>query len=240
MIKIVYAADLYRRPLLAASMFRDRAAQFRERLGWEVAVDDHGLEFDQYDELNPIYVIVEDENGEHLGSGRILPTTGRTMIAEHFEDLTGGVTLNSPLIWEITRFCVSPRLKDRRTAMRVPTALLWAGCDLAVRSGVEFCVGVFNQQMLRIYKLAGFVPEVLGTRETSEGTICGGLWEITPEVRDQLAARAELAAEGTLHYFPSAERFPFAAPRTLAPEHRFWPDTGWNFGTAQATGRACA
>lgn len=219
MIKIVYAADLYRRPILAASMFRDRALQFRDRMGWDVNTDDLGLEFDQYDELNPIYVIVEDESGEHLGSGRILPTTGRTMMAEHFADLTGGVELSSPLIWEITRFCVSPRLCDRRQALQVPTALLWAGCDLAVRSGVEFCVGVFNQQMLRVYKMAGFVPEVLGTRETPDGTICGGLWEITPEIRDGLAARTKLAQEGGLTYFPSAERFPFSRPE---PAPTFW------------------
>ncbi len=225
MIKIVYAADLYRRPILAASMFKDRAAQFRDRMGWAVSVDDHGLEFDQYDDLNPIYVIVEDEQGDHLGSGRILPTLGRTMIAEHFSDLTGGVQIESPLIWEITRFCVSPRLRDRRTAMRVPTALLWAGCDLAVRSGVEFCVGVFNQQMLRVYKLAGFVPEVLGTRETPEGTICGGLWEITPEVRDALAERAQVGESAALDYFPSAERFPFSRP--ASHDRGFWPSLGW-------------
>jgi acyl homoserine lactone synthase len=236
MIKVVYAADLYRKPILAASMYRDRAQQFKERLGWEVSVDDQGLEFDQYDELNPIYIIVEDESGGHLGSGRILPTTGRTMMAEHFEDLTGGVTLNSPLIWEITRFCVSPRLQDRRSAMRVPTALLWAGCDLAVRSGVEFCVGVFNQQMLRVYKLAGFVPEVLGTRETPNGTICGGLWEITPDIRDQLAERARLAEQGTLTYFPSADRFPFCAPAEPAPR-AFWPVTP---AAAAQPGLACA
>ena len=226
MITIVYASDLFRRPLLAASMFRDRAAQFHERLGWDVSVDRDGLEFDQYDELNPIYIIAEDEELGHVGSGRILPTTGRTMMAEHFSDLTGGVELNSPLIWEITRFCVSPRLKDRRTMMRVPTALLWAGCDLAVRAGVEFCVGVFNQQMLRVYKMTGFVPEVLGTRETPEGTICGGLWEITPEIRDHLAAKAGIEGPSALRHFPDAARFPCSHEKKAAsvtfPQPAIW------------------
>jgi acyl homoserine lactone synthase len=230
MINIVYASDLFRRPLLAASMFRDRAAQFRERLGWDVSVDRDGLEFDQYDELNPIYIIAEDDALGHVGSGRILPTTGRTMLAEHFADLTGGVTLNSPLIWEITRFCVSPRLRDRRNMMRVPTALLWAGSDLAVRAGVEFCAGVFNEQMLRVYKLAGFMPEVLGTRVTSEGTICCGLWEITPEIRDDLAAKAGIDGPGVLNHFPDAARFP-AAPECKAasvsfPQPMSWADNG--------------
>lgn len=217
MIKIVYAADLFRRPILAASMFRDRTLQFRERLGWNVATDDRGLEFDQYDDLNPIYVIIEGADGDHLGSGRIMPTTGRTMIAEHFSDLAGGVALSSPLIWEITRFCVSPRLSSvGRDALRAPAALMWAGCDLALRAGVEFCVGVFNAPMLRVYKAIGFSPEVLGSRMTPDGEICGGLWEITPEARDRLAERAGAFAAGGPCYFPTADRFPFR-PATEGP-----------------------
>lgn len=209
MLKIVHAADLYRRPVLAASMFRDRGAQFHDRLKWEVTLDDMGMEYDQYDGLDPIYVIVEDEAGEHLGSGRILPTTGRTMIGEHFSDLMGDTVFSSPKVWEITRFCVSPRATGR-SALRIPTALLWAGVDLALRSGVEFCLGVFNAPMLRVYKSIGFMPEVLGSRSTEEGEICGGIWEMTAEKRDHLARKAGLEAGAAPEYFPSAERFPFA------------------------------
>jgi acyl homoserine lactone synthase len=211
MIKIVNANDLYRRPVLAASMFKDRAAQFHHRLGWEaIQLDDMGLEFDQYDELNPVYVMIEDENGEHLGSGRMMPTVGRTMIAEHFSELTGGVAIQSPLIWEITRLCVSPRLEaGSDMARRAPAMLLAAGCDLALRSGVEFCVAVFFRPMLRVFRNAGFAPEVLGSKRFPEGEICAGLWEITKEARDGLADRAGMRCEDDLRYFPSETRFGF-------------------------------
>lgn len=230
MIKVVYAADLFRRPILAASMFRDRTAQFRDRLGWDVSVDDRGLEFDQYDAHNPLYVIMEDADGEHLGSGRLMPTTGPTMIADHFADLTGGVSFQSALIWESTRFCVSPRVRDRRSVIRIPSALLWAGCDIALKAGVEFYVGVFAEPMLRVYKSCGWSPEVLGSRETPEGVICGGLWEVSTGVRDALAARAGVEGDDGLTFFPSVDRFPFLAgsgPTALRPandlivEHRY-------------------
>lgn len=215
MIKVAYAADLFRRPMLAASMFRDRAAQFHERLGWaSVTLDDQGLEFDQYDDLNPLYVIMEGEDGTHLGSGRLMPTTERCMINEHFTELTDGVPIRSPIIWETTRFCVSPRIKDRRLALRVPSALLWAGCELAARSGVEFYAGVFAAPMLRVYKAAGWSPEVLGRRWTPEGEICAGLWEVTPEARERLAQKAAAGGdEPTLKFIPNDEKFELAAPR---------------------------
>ena len=216
MIRVVYAADLFRRPVLAASMFRDRAAQFHDRLGWEVEVDDQGLEFDQYDAHNPLYVIVEDVDGQHLGSGRLMPTTGPTMIADHFSDMTDGVEFRSPLIWESTRFCVSPRAG--RAAMRVSSALLWAGAEIALRAGVEFYVGVFAEPMLRVYKSCGWSPEVLGTRETDQGRICAGLWEVSAATRDVLATRARTEVASTLRYFPSAEKFPFnTAPVEVVP-----------------------
>jgi acyl homoserine lactone synthase len=212
MIKIVHAADLYRRPILAASMFRDRAGQFHDRLGWDaVHIDDLGLEFDEYDELNPVYVIAEDAKGEHCASARLLPMSGRTMLSEHFSDLTGGVNLESPLIWEVTRCCVSPRLqKGDPLLRRGPAALFWAGCDLALRSGVEFFVAIYFSQMQRVWKAGGFAPEVIGGPKTAEGEILCGLWEITPEFRDRLAVTAGLAGETTIDYFPCEERFSFA------------------------------
>lgn len=219
MIKIVNAVDLYRRPIAAASMFKDRAAQFKQRLQWEaVQLDDLGLEFDQYDELNPIYVIVEDDAGEHLASGRVMPTTGRTMIAEHFTELTGGVAIRSPLTWEITRLCVSPRLSasDPR-ARAVPAALLGAGCDLCLRSGVELCVAVFFKPMQRVFKSIGFAPEIIGEKRYPEGVICAGVWEITEDARDNLIERAG-GAPADLRYFPSEARFNFSkAPEAAAP-----------------------
>ena len=91
MIRFIYADQLSQYPVLADSMFRDRAAQFKDRLDWEVTVDENGWEVDQYDKLNPLYIIWENAEGRHGGSVRIMPTVGRIMTNEHFLDLTGGV-----------------------------------------------------------------------------------------------------------------------------------------------------
>jgi acyl homoserine lactone synthase len=147
-----------------------------------------------------------------------MPTTGRTMLNDHFADLTGGVSIQSPLIWETTRFCVSPRIAgDRRLAVTTPAALLWAGCEIAIRSGVEFYAGVFAEPMLRVYKAAGWMPEVLGSRYTREGTICAGLWEVTPQTRDKLAERAgHYGRTPALRFLPDESRFPAGTPLNAA------------------------
>ena len=76
MLRYLMGNDLDTFPLLRDSMFKDRAQQFRQRLGWEVAVDDQGWERDHYDTLNPVYIIWQQSNGSHGGSMRFFADTG--------------------------------------------------------------------------------------------------------------------------------------------------------------------
>jgi len=87
MLRYIYADQLETQPRLAETMFRDRGAQFKTRLCWEVDVDESGYERDRYDGLNPLYIVWERPDGTHGGSLRLLPTTGDTMLNDHFRHL---------------------------------------------------------------------------------------------------------------------------------------------------------
>ena len=150
MIRYLYADQLPDEPDLARSMFQDRAAQFAMRLGWDVRITSEGEERDQYDALNPLYVIWQGEDGRHGGSMRFLPTVGRTMVNEHFLHLTNGVRIESPLIWECTRYCLAPG-----AGPQVAAALILAGGEILQGFGLTHFVGVFDARMIRIYRRIG-------------------------------------------------------------------------------------
>lgn len=193
MIRFLHADELHAHPLLARTMFRDRARQFRDRLGWAVHVDAAGEERDAYDAEGPLYVIHEAADGSHGGSMRILPTTGRTMTTEVFAHLTPGVRIASPLVWECTRFCLSPRLPaGLRAALPVSAALLLAGCELGIRFGLTHAVGVFDARMVRIYRALGWEPEILGSEGEGATAISAGLWPVDRAARAAIARRAGL------------------------------------------------
>ena len=173
MLRYLYATDLDRFPRLARSMFTDRAEQFSRRLGWEVRVNAVGEERDAYDGLNPLYVIWERPDGRHGGSMRFLPTTGRTMVNDHFAFLNDGRPIESPLIWECTRFCLAPGADRRASA-----ALALGAGELMDAFHLEHFVGVFDARMERIYRLMGLEPEVLGRRGTGREAIGAGLWSM--------------------------------------------------------------
>jgi len=209
MLRYIYSDDLDSYPKLRDSMFRDRADQFRTRLGWPVDVDEQGQERDQYDALNPLYVIWEQADGSHGGSMRFLPTTGRVMVNEIFGHLTGGGPICSPLIWECTRFCLS-----RDAGPKVAAALMLAGGEIMTGFGITHFVGVFDAGMRRIYRAIGSSPELLGSQGQGRDKISVGLWEFTDVARRKVALRAGISPQLSRLWFDRA--FGAAKVETMA------------------------
>ena len=195
MLRYLTGAELAGRPRLRSSMFTHRAAQFRARLCWDVAVSAEGHEHDQYDVTDARYVIWERPDGTHGGSMRFLPTTGPTMIDDHFRSLTDGVAIRSPWIWECTRFCVAPD-----AASRIAPIVLLGGLDLGLRHGLSHAVGVFCAPMLRVYRRLGWAPAVLGIQGQGRDAISVGIWTFEAALRPNLLARAGVSAELADHW----------------------------------------
>lgn len=198
MLHFLYADELPDHPRLARDMFRARADQFKNRLGWDVEVDVQGEERDAYDALNPLYVIWEEADGSHGGSMRFLPTTGPVMVNDHFGALTSG-PIKSPLIWECTRFCLA-----RNARSHVAAALMLGGGEIMQGFGVTHFVGVFDARMVRIYRMIGSSPEVLGSEGQGCDQISVGLWSFAPETQAKVAARAGISQAQSRAWFEQA------------------------------------
>lgn len=221
MFTLAYGDDLFDFPKLANNMFQDRRVQFSEELGWDLDIDPQGREIDQYDMMNPLYVILKDNEGEHVASGRLMPTTGPTMIADHFSDLTDGVQIESSLIWEVTRVFVAKRGKD---SVRNAAALMWAGAQMGLKAGVEFYVSVTPKHMTRVFAACGWPAEIIGERvDEKDGHLCACLWEINQKNCDILAAKARIDPS---KIDLSVYRKPKRAPQTKAFDPAFLPPLG--------------
>ena len=181
MLRYLTAAQLQTETLLQQTMFRDRARQFRDRLGWEVSVDANGWERDTYDAADPLYVIWQMPDGTHGGSMRFLPTMGPTMFDDHFRHLNDGLRVSAPGIWECTRFCLAP---DAPT--NVAAALMLGGSEVGRNFSLTHALGVFDQHMIRVYRRLGWGPTILGSRDG----ISAGLWQFSAEIHRQMCVKA--------------------------------------------------
>jgi acyl homoserine lactone synthase len=199
MIRFIYASNLREYPLLAETMFLDRAEQFQKRLGWDVDVNEFGWERDQYDDLDPLYIIWEDVNGRHAGSMRTLPTIGRCMTNEHFAHLTDGVEITSPLIWECTRFCLAPGAPSK-----VAAGLLMAGLEMGLRFGLSQALGVFDARMPRVYGRLGHMPDVIGTSSDGRDAISVGVWDINESAKEEISRRSGIPLSDVAAWFDAS------------------------------------
>jgi acyl homoserine lactone synthase len=186
-----YNAHKYR-PLID-QMFQLRARVFRDRLKWDVHVED-GRERDRYDDEGPVYLIYADEETAELkGCLRLLPTTGPTVLADFFSDTQPDAAhLSAPTIWECTRFCVDDGILtrgDREELCFISGALIAALGDVAVKAGIESILGNFDASMLRLYQRIGCEVEVLGSTERYGQPIYLGLFPISESILRKVKGR---------------------------------------------------
>ncbi|MEL6587489.1 MAG: acyl-homoserine-lactone synthase [Pseudomonadota bacterium] len=154
-------------PSVLDEMFRARAAQFRDRLGWDVCVAQNGWEVDQYDPRPCQYAILTDGQ-HHLASMRLMPTT-----APHMADDVFKSDLRLKGVWEVSRFCLS------QTAPQDAARRLFLGVgQAAFQMGLEGLVGIFDRRMVKVYGRFGFAPDEipLGSHNVP-GDIRFGYWK---------------------------------------------------------------
>ena len=145
-------------------MFRLRHEVFKERLDWEVGCQ-NGRERDMFDDLDPVYIVCEDE-GEVLGSWRLLPTTKPYMLKDVFPELLHGMPApEAPDVWEISRFAVSKRVvgnESMGSIKKVTNLLLEQLFAFAARRDITRIVAVSDVRFERILKRAGLLTNRFG------------------------------------------------------------------------------
>ena len=77
----------------------------------------------------------------------------------------------------------------QRGGRHVAAALMLAGGELMRAFELTHLLGVFDARMVRIYKMIGASPEVLGSKGEGRDKISVGLWQFTPDRAKVLRAR---------------------------------------------------
>jgi acyl homoserine lactone synthase len=89
------------------AVYRHRV--FVEQLGWELPNEQKGLERDQFDGPDTLYVIAKDSDGNLCGCARLLSTENAYLLSSVFPGLMDGQPLpSSSEIWELSRYTTQP------------------------------------------------------------------------------------------------------------------------------------
>jgi len=195
---LIMKSDSYARgDVIAANMHRDRRRVFVDLLKWDLPVVGGEFEVDQFDNASAVYLIVADEQCNHLGSIRLLPTSRPHILGSYFADLCDGAVPTGPNIYEITRCCFSPRIRASER-IRVRNQLATAATEFALFNGIDsytcIATGGLYSQILAL----GWMCEPLGLPRIVDHTLTGALKISITRETPQLLFEAGTYSHSTL------------------------------------------
>lgn len=181
---------------LTLGMHRLRGRVFKDRLDWDVAVS-NGLEIDEYDTFKPTYLLLLEQT-EVVGCVRLLPTTGRNMLADTFPVLLdGNAAPRAARIWESSRFCVDTKsaAATAENGLRKATFLLFAAMiEWGEQHNLQAIATVTDLRMERILRRAGWHLDRLGSpRQIGSTNAVAGLLPISGEALGAIRAAGQIS-----------------------------------------------
>lgn len=148
-------------PQLFEQMGRYRREIFINQLGWELNTID-GMELDEFDGPDAVYVCSQDEERNVNGVARLLPTTGPYLMEKVFPQLWAGNTLPcDQQIWELSRFAMVNPVKSATVSLHQASAisaskLLRQVIQAAKSNGADSLITVSPVSMERLLRVNGF------------------------------------------------------------------------------------
>jgi acyl homoserine lactone synthase len=162
---------------------------FIEKLGWPLPTE-NGLERDQFDRPDTLYVIARDTAGTICGCARLLPTTRPYLLGEIFPQLLDGAVPRSPDTWELSRFAAvgsDPDSASAFTTSQNTRRLLAAAIACAAEQGATRLITVSPLGVERLLHRLGVHAHRAGPPRYVDGKPVFACWiEIDGQTSDAL------------------------------------------------------
>lgn len=161
-IQISKRSDPFFNKSIEEDMYRLRFQVFKERLGWEVPVI-QDMEKDEFDECNPVYLLVKNNESSLAACWRLLPTLGPTMLNDTFPQLLHGKQMpKGENIWELSRFAVSKQSMGGFGFSALPIKMMQSIVKHADDQGITEYVTVTTVAVERMLRRLGIPCERFG------------------------------------------------------------------------------
>jgi len=151
-------------------MYRQRYHVFVEQLQWDLPHANDGLECDEFDTKDTVYLLLLDRQGNIQGSSRLLPTLNPHLMSEIFSHLVEGEIPRGSHIWESSRSYILPDRRAKGILGELFLAMLEVGLLLEIQKITFVCDMNFLSSIIH----AGWEVDLLGMPEANtQGEVIG-------------------------------------------------------------------
>jgi len=154
---------------------------FVETLKWNLPTRD-GMELDQFDVAETVYVVCHDDEGHLTGVARLLPTTRPYLLRDVFPQLLNGFAPPCSLdVWELSRFVAMGFGNRATTALGqvsspITIGLLRVAIACATARGAKRLITVSPLGVERLMRRAGFHSRRAGPPMIIDGRLLCACW----------------------------------------------------------------
>ncbi len=151
-------------------MWRQRYKAFVEDLGWKLATR-NGLEIDQFDTDNTVYLIASDNGDAVTGSMRLIPTTEPHLMSDLFSELCDMGVPRGADIWESSRTNIRPDEPESRDMTQTMGEIMCGMMEFGLLYGARQITFTANMAILPSVLKAGWDVEPLGLPRDLDGDL---------------------------------------------------------------------
>lgn len=174
MIDIIGPWNRSRHANVLDQIFRQRHRVFVEDLRWELPEAHDGIERDSFDGPRTVYLAHRDPRGRLLGSMRLIPSTEPHVLGNVFPELCDRGVPRGPDIFESSRSCIEPALREADRDGRIFGALVCGMLEYALIRELRAITAVMDRRMVAMCHAIGWPAECLGeTREVAGQAVVG-------------------------------------------------------------------
>ena len=166
---------------LLSKISRYRHKVFIETLEWKLETQ-NGVELDQFDRPDTVYVVSRDEQGDLNGCARLLPTTAPYLLSEIFPQLLNGLALpRTSDVWELSRFTAMDFNHQTTSALgefssSTAIQLMKEAIRYAAEYGAKRLITVSPLGVERLLRRAGFQARRAGRPIIIDGHAMFACW----------------------------------------------------------------
>ncbi len=178
-------------PELRDSMHQLRYAIFVEYLKWGNGIRiENGKEYDDYDNDKAKYIIGIDRDNIVQASCRLIPTSCNYMLADKYPyAIVDGEIPNSDKIWEISRFCISNKIRKEKDGNGM-TQLIIEIMKFGLKAGLTNFISLSTDGFIpAIKQCSAWIPKYLGPKtETGDDYSYALLFDVNQLVLEETIA----------------------------------------------------
>jgi acyl homoserine lactone synthase len=196
MLTIEVGTSAQLRPDVEMDLAVYRHRVFVETLGWALPTTHAGMERDEFDRADTVYVVAKDDDQQICGCARLVSTTNDYLLDSVFPELMGNHPLpRSPRVWELSRYTthiVGGDSASRNGARERFRRLLKSVVDAARAQGAERLITFSYVGVERLARSFGIHTHRVGPPQHRDGKSVLAFWiELDDQTFDALQIRGD-------------------------------------------------